>query len=68
MVNRGVGDTGPQDTSIPSGGNPTVVQRITKPSGCSPKDIGIPRGGNSAAVERIKKGPMNSISPLTLEA
>ena len=66
VVNRGVGDTNPEDIDVPNGGNPTTVQRITKQSICSPEDSSVPRGGNLAAVLRITKGPMNYVSPLTL--
>ena len=68
VVNRGVGDTSLEDTRVPSGGNPTAVQRITKQSGHSPEDTDVPRGGNPVVVQRITKGPMNYVSPLTLEA
>ena len=66
MVNRGAGDIDPEDTDVSSGGNPSVVQRITKQLGHSPKDTHVPRGGNPAAVQKITKGPMNYVSPLTL--
>ena len=68
MVNRGAGDTSPEDTDVPSGGNLVAVQRLTKKYICSPEDTDVPMGGNLVAFQRITKGPMNSISPLTLAA
>ena len=66
LVNRGAGDISSEDIDVPSGSNPTAIQRITKQSVCSPEDTDVPMGGNPAAVQRITKGPMNYVSPLTL--